>query len=300
MRIYIDIDGVLADFVTGTMYSDEYKDLFDQAGVSEDEIHDFNFYHLAGVEFTDWETWLYQTETDFWCGLPAYDYANDLIDLVTKYDPAFKYLSHAVNDDAKVGKHSWVAKQFKNGSGNLICVNRAKDKAKFATCPDDVLVDDLPSNILQWQAAGGTGILWGQAWNENHSDDLPTARSLDELDGLLTSLAMTGSLPDEPVGQKGTKPVRVDLIPPDALIEVGRVFSFGADKYAEHNFRHGVHYSKFLAALHRHLLAWQSGEDDDQESGHSHLGHVVFHCLALIQSQLDYGDRWDDRFKGAK
>ena len=99
-------------------------------------------------------------------------------------------------------------------------------------------------------------------------------------------------------GEKGVKPIRMDLIPTDALDELGRVFHFGTKKYAPHNYRKGYDFSKSLAALYRHLNAWNSGtEDNDPESGCSHLAHVAWHCFALMQSQVDHGDRFDDRFK---
>lgn len=99
-------------------------------------------------------------------------------------------------------------------------------------------------------------------------------------------------------GEKGSKPVRIDLIPPDALAEVGKVYNFGASKYAAHNYRRGYDFSLSIAALYRHVNAFNAGEDLDPESGLPHLAHAAFHCFAVLQIQKDYGDQFDDRYKG--
>lgn len=98
-------------------------------------------------------------------------------------------------------------------------------------------------------------------------------------------------------GEKGRKPERYDLLPYGALDEVARVYGFGAEKYADWNWAKGVDWSLCLAAMQRHIATWAQGEDDDPESGESHLAHAAFHCLALITfGQHDLGT--DDRWKG--
>lgn len=87
-------------------------------------------------------------------------------------------------------------------------------------------------------------------------------------------------------GQKGSKPARLDLIPPDALVAVSRVFAFGATKYRDHNWALGYLWSLSYAALMRHLLAWWGGEDTDPESGEPHIAHVAWHALVLTSYTL--------------
>lgn len=97
-------------------------------------------------------------------------------------------------------------------------------------------------------------------------------------------------------GQKGVKPERVDLIPPEFLLMLGRVFNAGAEKYDDHNYLKGFEWSKSYAALQRHMLAFWSGEDNDPETGQPHLGHAAFHCAALFMfTEHDLGT--DDRKK---
>jgi len=95
-------------------------------------------------------------------------------------------------------------------------------------------------------------------------------------------------------GAKGSKPERLDQLPACALLEVGRVAGYGLDKYGQGNAAKGYAYSLSLAALWRHVLAWQDGEDRDPETGRHHLAHAAWHCLTLIAFQVR-GVGTDDR-----
>lgn len=76
--------------------------------------------------------------------------------------------------------------------------------------------------------------------------------------------------------------------------EIAKVLAFGAQKYAAHNWRKGIAYSRLLDAALRHLYAFADGEDTDPESGLSHIAHagccVVF-LLGMIHSRPDQDDR---------
>lgn len=81
--------------------------------------------------------------------------------------------------------------------------------------------------------------------------------------------------------QKGQKPERYDLIPPHALDELARVYGYGASKYDDRNWEKGYDWGLSLAALHRHVKAFEKGEVVDPESGRRHLLHAAFHLLTL-------------------
>lgn len=89
--------------------------------------------------------------------------------------------------------------------------------------------------------------------------------------------------------------VRVELLPFTALEEVGKAFTYGAKKYADHNYRRGMAWSRLLGAALRHLFAWARGEAADAESGLSHLAHAGACVLMLLDAelhQLGTDDRW--------
>lgn len=89
---------------------------------------------------------------------------------------------------------------------------------------------------------------------------------------------------------------RMDLVPAGATTEIAKVFTFGAKKYAEHNWRNGFKYSRLIAALERHIAAFKENEDMDPESGLYHMGHAGCCVMMLLEHQLKgYGE--DDRYK---
>lgn len=109
-------------------------------------------------------------------------------------------------------------------------------------------------------------------------------------------------------GEKGVKPERHDLIPVKGVAAIARVFGFGAQKYADHNWRKKYEWGKSLAALNRHIDAFADGETYDPESGLPHLAHAGFHILVLLTWLEEDGegvdnpmdDRWPAAMERAK
>jgi hypothetical protein len=89
--------------------------------------------------------------------------------------------------------------------------------------------------------------------------------------------------------------IRPELLPFPSLESVSAVFAYGANKYADHNYRKGMAWSRLLGAALRHLFRWACGEDIDAESGHPHLAHAGCCVLMLLDAQaqgLGVDDRW--------
>jgi hypothetical protein len=95
-------------------------------------------------------------------------------------------------------------------------------------------------------------------------------------------------------GQKGQKPERFDLFPFEALEEIARVYGFGAQKYADDNWRKGYSWRLSAGAMLRHIARWMLRETHDPESGLHHLAHAAWHCLTLITFERE-GLGTDDR-----
>lgn len=105
-------------------------------------------------------------------------------------------------------------------------------------------------------------------------------------------------------GAKGSKEPQLGWGDPEALIELGRVYGYGAQKYDPTNYRKGYKWSLSANALLRHFLAWLGGESIDPESGKHHLAHAAWHCLTLITFEkrgLGNDDiRWSNTSKGGE
>lgn len=77
---------------------------------------------------------------------------------------------------------------------------------------------------------------------------------------------------------------------------VAKVLAFGARKYAKHNWRGGIEQSRLLSAALRHLFASVDGEDNDPETGLSHLLHASC-CLMFAYELSVTRPDLDDRYK---
>ena len=82
----------------------------------------------------------------------------------------------------------------------------------------------------------------------------------------------------------------------DGLDEVAKVGTYGANKYGQYNYRDGSTFMRFIGSIIRHTAAFARGQDLDRESGFSHLAHVIYNCLILLQWIHDKKGI-DDRYK---
>jgi hypothetical protein len=85
----------------------------------------------------------------------------------------------------------------------------------------------------------------------------------------------------------------MSLIDPSFLTGVAQVLTFGANKYGKHNWRNGIHISRLVDAALRHINAFNSGLDLDEESGLEHLYHAT--CCLMMASRFS-NTAWDDRY----
>jgi hypothetical protein len=92
--------------------------------------------------------------------------------------------------------------------------------------------------------------------------------------------------------------LRMDLIPPVASRQRAATFSYGAEKYGPDNYKkHALDdgIQRHLAALYRHLTAWQAGEALDDESGLHHLAHAAANIDMIIWAENEkapLSERW--------
>lgn len=78
---------------------------------------------------------------------------------------------------------------------------------------------------------------------------------------------------------------RFDLVPPTIMLEIAKVFTFGASKYGDRNWEQGLDFGRLKGALDRHMNAFWRGEDLDEETGLSHLAHAGC-CLLMMGEEM--------------
>jgi hypothetical protein len=90
--------------------------------------------------------------------------------------------------------------------------------------------------------------------------------------------------------------IRLSLVPSSLAWYTGAVLTYGAIKYADHNWRKGFAWSDLIDSLERHLEDFKSGIDFDAESGLPQLAHISTNVAFLIE-HFDKGLGIDDRIK---
>ena len=139
-EIFVDMDGVLADFFT------EWKKLIGQGW------RDITDIKPALQKIRDTE--------NFWLDLPMTANAQNLLNLIKDVRGEYNILSSPLPDDpnSEPHKHEWIKKHL--GFFPPADVIITHDKAKYATQADgtpNILIDDYGVNIGKWEAAGGIG-----------------------------------------------------------------------------------------------------------------------------------------------
>ncbi len=101
--------------------------------------------------------------------------------------------------------------------------------------------------------------------------------------------------PTNPKDALGIKKVPMSTVPSAVIMEIGLGMLEGACKYGRHNYREmGVRGSVYYDAAQRHLMSWWEGEDEDPDSGLSHVTKALASLTVLRDSMIM--DNWvDDR-----
>ena len=84
--------------------------------------------------------------------------------------------------------------------------------------------------------------------------------------------------------------IRWDLIPMDAINEIAKVYTAGADKYGENrwqNLKNGL--ERYRGAAFRHLFAYMQGSRYDEETKCMHLAQCAWNVIAMLW--LDMHDK---------
>lgn len=87
---------------------------------------------------------------------------------------------------------------------------------------------------------------------------------------------------------------RYDLIPPEAIEELARVYTVGAKKYAPRNWERGMSWGRVFGSLMRHCWKFWRGEAIDEETGCHHMALAAWNCFALFtydRRQIGEDDR---------
>ncbi len=162
MKIYFDMDGVLADFAQAAKNIPGFSSDLNCASqnMTDEQKHAKKKYWLE-IEQID----------SFWADMDIVDNITELLDfaslcgdlfVLTKTPSANKFADgqNYVNKIADA-KRAWIKKHLSKyfDDENIIVCSGKKGKL-IRPDKNSILVDDRPDNIAEWSECGGTGILF--------------------------------------------------------------------------------------------------------------------------------------------
>ena len=140
MKIYVDMDQVLCDFMGGVVKA--VGEPFDSTGIPKVE-----------------KKAMINAKKDFWQTLEWLEGSKNLWKYLTSNpDHEINILSAyaAWDTNSKPGKRVWIKKNLKPKPNKIFLVKR-EQKQNFAD-KNSILIDDYIKNVHEWESAGGKAV----------------------------------------------------------------------------------------------------------------------------------------------
>ena len=171
MKMYLDMDGVVADFTAGLC--------------AAFNIPFTNYPHTFSQGLWDWRAELEKhpgiswdqakqvcSDPSFWAELPELPGASDLFhNLTDAYE--VRFLTTPTGDINAVfdGKREWLEDRewVAPHDKRMILLELGETKEQYAR-PDIVLLDDQDKNVQDFRHGGGLAILVPRPWNNRHRE----------------------------------------------------------------------------------------------------------------------------------
>lgn len=161
-KVYLDCDGVYADFLTGILAALDYP----YEGI--DKWPWGRIFDIFPLIDTDWAKASKLCDAAFWENLPWTTDGRDIREEVfNRFMPTETMLltKPMDNDESYTGKAHWVSEHMPELRRRLVTTHIPK--SEFAHDRNCLLIDDNQNNIDCFVAAGGAGILVPRPWNQN-------------------------------------------------------------------------------------------------------------------------------------
>jgi hypothetical protein len=165
-QIYLDMDGVMADFVgavldtwrlsvpSGSVLGVPVRRRLDESDIDAWAIED-----RLGVRRDDfWQTIGLHS---WWADLEAYPWATPLFEMLSFYGGITYLSSPSKSLGTLSGKLDWIQRRHGRGFTDWIFTNHKEHVAG----PGKILIDDSEKNCDAWESKGGYAILFPQYWN---------------------------------------------------------------------------------------------------------------------------------------
>lgn len=161
MRVILDLDGILADFIRGIFkhHNKPYPDPWPVGVYNINTILNFNFLECWG-----------SVRSNFWENLPVCRDAHMILETIRKYTndihvltgvPSIHESQSEADAHAAYGKFVWMNRNFPDLAKRMsVTTSKA-----YAAGPNNLLIDDSDSLCYRFRNHGGQAILIPRPWN---------------------------------------------------------------------------------------------------------------------------------------
>ena len=167
IKILLDVDGVLADFVGEACRHFGMPEIAKNWPSGE--------YNVAKVLQLPATTFWDALGGSFWTNIPKTTEADEIVKLCGPYDTCL-LTSPPLNPYVAAIKIRWISKMFPQFERKFL-IGPAKE---FCAAPNHILIDDNVLNVIEFGKAGGNAILVPRPWNDSyalaHGGTVPTIK----------------------------------------------------------------------------------------------------------------------------
>jgi 5'(3')-deoxyribonucleotidase len=163
-HIFLDMDGVLTDFVSATVRLHGQPDVLQNWPPGERDIP-----QVLHVSRTHYWNLIDAQGADFWASLEPFPWFADLVALVREFAPMTILTSPSLAPTCLDGKVQWLYSHFPKEQGRRFTDYLMGRQKHLLAQPRRVLIDDAEANVEDFRAAGGHAILFPQPWNANYA-----------------------------------------------------------------------------------------------------------------------------------
>lgn len=162
MKILLDMDGVIVDFVGAALRIHGAEDLYTRPS----SLGCFDIEKLLGISTSAFWAGV-DRDSGFWGSLQKTPEADAIVAAAVEtvgWENIGVLTAPALADSCLIGKRSWLRVHYPRLVDR---VTFARDKGWYAS-PNHLLIDDKNENVDGFRASGGIAILLPRPWNRNH------------------------------------------------------------------------------------------------------------------------------------
>lgn len=179
-KCVLDLDGVLADFVTGASIAHGRPNPYlDRSN--------YGNYYMEKIWGMSVEEFWRPMDEDFWSMLDIMDKAVDLVDFLdNEFDGNVCILSSPSKNRGCVdGKLHWIKQNFPQLERSFLI----GPKKHFCASSQTLLIDDYDRNVNGFREHSGHAYLVPRPWNSAHTEDFDLDDLMEYIDDINYSLA---------------------------------------------------------------------------------------------------------------